>query len=222
MKEIILNFVENILGRIFVVVIQASVLGLLAGVYFKGDYAKGTKFLYISIPIFLYFCYLQYKYLAKLFSEKTLIEALTSKKHSKAVKVYFKAMLIFSLLVFLYFLWYYYKIYNCVDCDRHNMVFKDSTLLATIWFVMVSLLFSLGIVTSLFSLFFLGPLSNGISLSIMAHNWFNGLGFKYAILLESFLDFTLPDALAFAVNVIWFLISLFLTNANVGNSNPST
>ncbi len=71
----------------------------------------------------------------------------------------------------------------------------------------------LGLCGFLFSLFLLGPLANGITISLALHNWFNGLDFDLSAVFQALLDTSVSDVVSLIINVAWFAITYLIAGS---------
>jgi len=197
------HFYIRLLGPFYVSAIFAAPIAA----YFSADVSKGRNFVWVTLAIVGFAIYFQVKNIGKFFRKDSLILSFTEK--SAAIRWYFYFINFVGAAIFIYLLVDYYQGYN--NPEGTKVTLSGYPILATIYYTVVSFIFGACAMGVLYSLLFLGPISNGVSLALTFHNWANGMGLDYQIFIQYLFDFSLPDILALITNLVWLTISYNVT-----------
>jgi hypothetical protein len=197
------HFYIRLLGPFYVSAVFAAPLAA----YFSAKVSKGYNFIWVTLAILGIAIYFQFKKIDSFFRKDSLIRSFTEK--SAAIRWYFYFINLVGGSIFIYLLVYYYQGYN--NPEGPKVTLSGYPILATIFYTAVSFIFGACAIGLLYSLLFLGPISNGVSLALTFHNWANGMGLDYQIFIQFLFDFNLPDILALIANLIWLTVSYNVT-----------
>lgn len=188
--------------------------------YQNSTIAHGKRYIWVSLIVFAIFGYLQFKSIDHLL-KFGFSKAFSSKHNSTLTRIYLKIIVICGLLFFLYLIGLNLYVYlgdEATRIDFHKraefFIFADYSILGVSWGVFLCAGLSLGLSGFLYSIFLLGPLANGITISLALHNWFNGLEFNLSAVFQALLDTSVSDVVSLIVNVIWLSATYLLSGSN--------
>jgi len=223
-----MDYLSNLFYRVLGNFILASMFTLCHLTYKNSIIANGTRYLWLSVIVFAFFVYLQFKSTGHML-KFGLIKAFSSKHNSFLTRIYLKLVVASGILLFLYLIGLNIYVYSGGEAVRATMgsgenffLFFDNSFWGILWGLIICAGFSMGLSAFLFSSLLLGPLANGITIALALHNWLNGLDFNLNAVFQAVLDMNVSDVVSLIINVIWLSLTFLISGSNNETPNVQT